>query len=206
MWRRGPCARSLARCRRRSRPRARCATAHNRWRRCRTCPSGPPRCGAPRCRRTLPWKEWPRSCRDRLLEDEVIAVVAEPFEHFGIARLAGEEAAWAGDQTEKIALLGEIEGDRDRLALIGGAHDRGRTAIAGHGVDPHRQFPSTNSDLTAAEFKCFETNFNLNRDIYYINPRFLPDILVNYSKLVNNVGRAILDCRARQTPRTSWQV
>jgi hypothetical protein len=118
-----------------------------------------------------------QSCRDRLLEDQMIEVMTEPFDHLGIGRLACLEAARPGDKAEEIAPLGEIEGGGDRFAFIRRTHHRGRTAIAGHGEDPHRHHPSNQHRTNKAELKCFEMQFNRIIDIYYINSRFSPGII-----------------------------
>src|ERR1700761_3077312 len=82
-----------------------------------------------------------RSCRDRFLEDKVVDVMAQPFDHLGVVRFAGDKAARAGDEAEEVELLGEVEGDRNRFPGIGRTNHRGRTIIASYREDPHCRHP-----------------------------------------------------------------
>jgi hypothetical protein len=76
----------------------------------------------------------------------MIEVMAKPFDHLGIGRLARFEAAGPGNEAEEVALLGEIEGGGYRFAFVRRTNHRGGTAIASHGVNPHRHHPSTNAE------------------------------------------------------------
>ena len=107
----------------------------------------------------------------------MIDMMTEPFDHLGVGRLARLEAARSSDEAEEVALLGEVESGGDRFAFIRRTHHRGRTAIAGHGEDPHRLKSFNYARTNNAEFKCFETEFNQIIDIYYTNPRFSRAIL-----------------------------
>src|SRR5579862_4077046 len=71
------------------------------------------------------------------MKNDVLGLVPAPFSHFGIGRLARIETTRCGNDAQKIALLGDLEGAGDRIRSIGGADHGGGTAIASHGENAH---------------------------------------------------------------------